>query len=120
MEFNNVASYMRAFRAKHNITARETALVMEISQAFLSLIETEQKPIPRERFEKFLEVVRKYGESTDEVESIYIKEATTINTASLPIETRRLVHNIAGSRLSAEQIDEINNILARAKNGRKL
>lgn len=118
MTNNNVADIIRAFRAKHRLTMKDVAARMEISAAYLSMIEQGKKGVSRDRLNPLIEMFKEYNEPTDELMLAYYAEAKLYRAATLPVVLRRVIFRLVESNLTDDQLRELERQIIEATDGK--
>ena len=111
MQFNNMATLIRAFRSKHRITLAELAAQLHISIAYLSQVENGKKNLSKERVDLLREVFVKYNESIEELDNTYLSEAKLFRTSMLPPVLRRVIFRLIESDMTDEELLELEKII---------
>lgn len=107
MTNNNVADIIRSFRAKHRLTMKDVAARMEISAAYLSMIEQGKKGVSRDRLNPLIEMFKEYNEPTEELMLAYYAEAKLYRAATLPVVLRRVIFRLVESNLTDDQLRDL-------------
>ena len=118
MTNNNVADIIRIFRAKHRLTMKYVAARMEISPAYLSMIEQGKKGVSRDRLNPLIEMFKEYNEPTDELMLAYYAEAKLYRAATLPVVLRRVIFRLVESNLTDDQLRELERQIIEATDGK--
>lgn len=118
MTHNNVADIIRAFRAKHRLTMKDVAARMEISAAYLSMIEQGKKGVSRDRLNPLIEMFKEYNEPTDELMLAYYAEAKLYRAATLPVVLRRVIFRLVESNLTDDQLRELEKQIIEVTDGK--
>lgn len=118
MTNNNVADIIRSFRAKHRLAMKDVAARMEISAAYLSMIEQGKKGVSRDRLNPLIEMFKEYNEPTDELMLAYYAEAKLYRAATLPVVLRRVIFRLVESNLTDDQLRDLERQIIEATDGK--
>ena len=118
MTHNNIADFIRAFRAKHRLTAKDVAVKMGISSAYLSMIEQGKKGVSRDRLNSLVDLFNEYNEPTEELMLAYYAEAKLYRAATLPVVLRRVIFRLVESNLTDDQLRVLEKQIIEATDGK--
>lgn len=118
MTNNNVADIIRSFRAKHRLAMKEVAARMEISAAYLSMIEQGKKGVSRDRLNPLIALFNEYNEPTEELMLAYYAEAKLYRAATLPVVLRRVIFRLVESNLTDDQLRDLERQIIEATDGK--
>lgn len=111
MQFNNMASLIRAFRNKHGITLVELAGRLQVSIAYISQVENGKKNLSKARVDLLREMFTAYNEDIEELDNAFYTEAKLFRTSMLPPVLRRVIYRLIESNMTDDELLKLEKVI---------